>query len=485
MSVGFHACGLLRTSLCIPDHEGQTMSKTNPNIMKTHTPFNGDKGSGRAWLLTIMLVIFQIIAFADKAVLGLVAPYAIPDLGITSVQFGFIGSAFFFLYAIASVVAGIAASRYSAKWILFILGVIWAVTQFPMWLGGGALVLLITRIILGAGEGPATAMSLTFVHGWFKPEQRALPSNMVAVGSTLGPVIAAPVLTLIIVGWGWRWAFGILGFVGIAWLIAWAIMAKDGPYSNTNIQKTKETRPTGDEVDTKDIDEQAPVSIWKALLSLTFIAAVMGGASNFFVQGFLTTWLPQYLNGVIGLDLAQVGAVTMLPWMLGAAVLLVLGLMGHKMMKRGRNVHQSIAMPFGISAVIAGIAFLLVQTSTGAGAIAFLTIGAGFSLIYPMTASAVGFAVGPKQRPILMATLGGVSSVGAIFSPTLVGWLMDKAGYQPAPKGEPVPPAMVDAMATGMHQALTITGILLLIGGTMCILFLRPERLAAKLRKAA
>lgn len=461
------------------------MGKLNPHIMQTHAPHNGRKVSGRAWLITILLVIFQIIAFADKAVLGLVAPYAIPDLGITSVQFGFIGSAFFFLYAIASVVAGIAASRYSAKWIIFVLGVIWAVTQFPMWLGGGAMVLLISRIILGAGEGPATAMSLTSVHGWFKPEQRALPSNMVAVGSTLGPVVAAPVLTLIIVGWGWRWAFGILGIVGVAWLIAWAVMAKDGPYSTTNMEKAKELSSTDGEVETKDIDAQAPVSIWKALLSLTFVAAVIGGASNFFVQGFLTTWLPQYLNGVVGLDLTQVGAVTMLPWMLGAAVLLVLGLMGHKMMKRGRNVHQSIAMPFGISALIAGVAFLLVQTSSGVGAIAFLTIGAGFSLIYPMTASAIGFAVGPKQRPILMATLGGVASVGAIFSPTLVGWLMDKAGYEPPQKGAPVPEPMVEAMATGMHQALTITGIFLLIGGVMCILFLRPEKLAAKLQKTA
>lgn len=38
----------------------------------------------RAWLITVMLVLFQIIAFADKAVLGLVAQQAIPELGITA-----------------------------------------------------------------------------------------------------------------------------------------------------------------------------------------------------------------------------------------------------------------------------------------------------------------------------------------------------------------------------------------------------------------
>src|SRR5699024_575041 len=81
--------------------------------------------------------IFQIIAFADKAVLGLVGPYAMADLGLNATQFGFIGSAFFFLYAIVSVVTGILASKISVHWILFTLGVVWAVVQFPMRLGGG------------------------------------------------------------------------------------------------------------------------------------------------------------------------------------------------------------------------------------------------------------------------------------------------------------------------------------------------------------
>lgn len=60
----------------------------------------------RAWLITARLVLFQIIAFADKAVRGLVAQHAIPELGVGTVQFAFIGSAYF-LSAIASVLLGI------------------------------------------------------------------------------------------------------------------------------------------------------------------------------------------------------------------------------------------------------------------------------------------------------------------------------------------------------------------------------------------
>lgn len=465
-----------------------TMAK---NLPQTTRP----RLTKRAWVITIMLVLFQIVAFADKAVLGLVAPLAMPDLGITPVEFGFIGSAFFFLYSIVSIVTGFLASKFSVKWILLVMGVTWAVLQFPMLIGGGAAVLLLTRIILGGAEGPATAMSLTSAHGWFAPKNRALPSNLIAAGSTLGPVVAAPVLAWVIVAWGWRWAFGVLGIVGLVWVIAWLIIGADGPWAGAG--KKKVVAQAGELVEDalidedahNEVDQQKPVKIWAALLSLTFLAAIIGGFTNFWVQGFLTTWLPQYLNAVIGLPLTTVGVVTTFPWLIGAGVLLGLGLVGQRLLKTGRSVQLAISVPFGLAAIIAGIAFLSVPVTSGWLAVALLSIAGGCSLAYPMTATAIGYAVGPKQRPIMMATLGGIASIGAIVSPTLVGWLMGNAGYKATPKGQPIPPEMVEAMAHGVNQAFIITGIILLVGGAMAALFLRPGptglRLQAKHLKSA
>src|SRR5699024_3552973 len=82
-------------------HASDTARQQN----KKHRP------TSRAWLIVALLVIFQISAFADKAVLGLVGPYAMAALGLNATQFGFIGRAFFFLYAIVSVVTGILASK--------------------------------------------------------------------------------------------------------------------------------------------------------------------------------------------------------------------------------------------------------------------------------------------------------------------------------------------------------------------------------------
>lgn len=472
------------------DHQGGS-----PSAVTGATP--AQTSNRRAWIVVALLIFFQIIAFADKAVLGLVAPYAMPDLGLTPTQFGFIGSAFFFLYAIVSIVTGILASRFSVHWIIFALGVTWAVMQFPMLFGGGAAILLATRIILGGAEGPATAMSLTSVQSWFHPTRRALPSNLVAIGSTLGPVFAAPFLAWVIATWGWRWAFGALGIIGLGWLVLWLLFGGDGPYRKKSVPTAEEQRPpaspaetAGDAggaadkkaVNTSAVDEQTPINVWRAFFSLAFLAALLGGISNFWVQGFLTTWLPQYLSTVVGLSIGDVGVYTTFPWVIGAVLLLALGALGHRLMQRGATAHAAIAIPFGASTVISGVAFLLVPGADGWLAVLLLCIAGGFSLVYPMVASAIGYAVGVRQRPILMATLGGFAAFGAIVSPILVGRLMDLAGYASPAAGEAPSMEIVGAMASGVHQSFTITGVVLLVGGLACVLFLRPERLGAKLQ---
>lgn len=434
----------------------------------------------RAWVVTALLVLFQVIAFADKAVLGLVAGEAMPELGISAVEFGFIGSAFFFLYSVVSFGVGILSRRVQATWILLAMGVFWAVMQFPMLLGGGAAILLVTRILLGGAEGPATAMSLTSVHGWFAPEDRALPSNLVAAGSALGPVVAAPALAWVIVEFGWRWAFGVLGVVGLVWSVVWLLVGSDGPFAG---RRTGADRKAAAPAEAAGVDGLRVVPVRALLLSGTFAAAVIGGFGNFWTQGFLTTWSPQYLTGVIGLSLGEVGVVSTLPWLFGAGLLLGLGVLGRQLMRRGASVRSAVAVPFGVAAVVAGVSFLLLPVTGGALAVVLLTVAAGCSIIYPMVPSALAYAVAPQQRGLVMAVLGGIASIGAICSPFVIGVLMEAAGYRAPAAGQQRTPEMVSAMASGLNHGFLLTGAVLLVAGLAAALFLRPDRTGRRLQE--
>lgn len=478
--------------------------------------------SGIAWAIVALLVLFQVFSFADKAVLGLVASYAMPELGMSAAEFGFIGGAFYMLYAVVAFVTGAVAYRVSAKWIVLVLGVIWALTQLPILFGGGAAALLITRVILGGAEGPGTPMALTSAHGWFRPEDRALPSNLIATGSTLGPVIAAPLITWVIIAWGWRWAFGVLAIGGLIWGVLWLLIGADGPFaghrSKRDVAADAAAAADATAADVAAVDgiaadavaaekaEKAvaagpaakagtaaaaglssetlkPVRIWSIVASASFVTAVLGGFSCFWSMGFLTTWFPKYLGTVVGLSTAQVGFVTTLPWIVGAVVLVGVGFLGRVWMRQGASVRKSIALPFSLLLVLAGVG-LVVAALLGGGVVAvvLLVIAVGCALIFPMAPSAMAYATAPRQRAVVMNLIAGAASLGAVLSPIVVGLLMEGAGYRSPAPGQKDTPEMAAAMAEGVNSSFLLAGLILLVFGVLAAVYFKPEATAKRLQ---
>src|SRR6202011_760749 len=147
--------------------------------------------------------------------------------------FGLLGSAFFFLFSISAIAVGFLVNRVATKWVLLVLAVIWALAQFPMVGTIGFSTLLICRIILGAGEGPAGAVAVHAIYKWFPDEKRPLPTAILSQGSASGVIFAVPVLNWVIVNYSWHYAFGALGVVGLMWVVLWLILGKEGPLVQT------------------------------------------------------------------------------------------------------------------------------------------------------------------------------------------------------------------------------------------------------------
>ena len=173
-----------------------------------------------AWKITFLLFLFMLVNFADKIVVGLAGVPIMTELKLEPEQFGLLGSSFFFLYSIAAIVVGFIVNRVETRWVLLILAAIWALAQFPMVGTIGFSTLLICRIILGAGEGPAGAVAVHAIYKWFPDEKRTLPTAILSQGSAFGVILAVPVLNWVIVNYSWHYAFGALGVVGLMWVVA-------------------------------------------------------------------------------------------------------------------------------------------------------------------------------------------------------------------------------------------------------------------------
>ena len=128
-----------------------------------------------AWGIVALLFLFMMINFADKAIIGLAGVPIMTELNLTPKQFGLVGSSFFLLFSISAVVTGFIVNRVRSKWVLLIMGLVWALVQFPMMGTVGIEMLIACRIVLGAGEGPAYPVALHAAYKFFP--MRSAPSQ--------------------------------------------------------------------------------------------------------------------------------------------------------------------------------------------------------------------------------------------------------------------------------------------------------------------
>src|SRR5215469_9769519 len=112
------------------------------------------------WLVVLLLFLFMLINFADKAVIGIAAVPIMQELQLSPRQFGLIGSSFYLLFALSAIVTGFIVNRVHTRWALLTMGLVWAWTLFPT---PGAVVcppLVACRPPPGAGGGPPYPVEL-------------------------------------------------------------------------------------------------------------------------------------------------------------------------------------------------------------------------------------------------------------------------------------------------------------------------------------
>ena len=261
----------------------------------------------------------MLVNFADKIVVGLAGVPIMTDMKLEPEQFGLLGSSFFFLFSISAIVVGFIVNRIDTRWVLLAMAVIWALAQFPMVGTVSFTTLLICRIILGAGEGPAFSVAAHAIYKWFPDEKRTLPTAILSQGSAFGVILAVPALNWVIVNHSWHYAFGALGIVGLMWIAAWLVMGKEGPLVQTVAMAANEPR----------------IPYFQLLTSRTFIGCCAATFGAYWALSLGLTWFTPFIVKGLGFSQKDAGWISILPWVFGATIVLLTGWISQVMLARG------------------------------------------------------------------------------------------------------------------------------------------------------
>lgn len=428
---------------------------TAGKVENTIAPTDSDTGSYRpvmAWTITAMLVMFMIVNWADKAVLGIVAQPLREEMGLTSAQVGFVGSAFFFLYSISGVLVGLLANRIKTKWVLFGLAALWSVTQIPVLVSATFTALLVSRIALGAAEGPATAMASAGAFEWFPKHKRSLPAAWLNSGASIAKIAAAPLLTVIVVAWGWRAAFVTLALVGVVWCVAWLFIGRQGPYA----------APRGAPAGPDDEPSGATVPFRRIALSRSFIGGVVGTFTVYGLVSVVLTWLPSYFETGLGFGRVEAGSMFGLPSITGMIGMVGVGWFTDRMISRGASSRVQRGLVPAVALLIGG-AMLAALPYIGSAwvSVALVVFAYGFTTISLPVMNAVVSQISPaRQQPGALGLFLALQTLSGLFAPALTGTLVDAAATP----------------AAGYAHAFQIFGIAVVIGGVVMALLVDPDR---------
>lgn len=418
------------------------------------------------YLLVLWLLALSAVAFLDRTNISVAGLQIGREFGIDNAHLGWVFSAFLLGYAAFQIPGGVLVDRFGPRRILTLSVLWWGVftaltAVVPSGIPGALAALVLTRFLLGAGEATMYPATNQFVERWFPVGERGRANGIIFGGVGLGSSFAPPLVTALILKFGWRASFWICGAIGIVAGLIWYVVARDSPERHpavssgelTTILSQREDRPRpSPPIPSRSGDHSADKHRipWARILRSR---EVFGLTISYFSFGYIAwiffSWFYIYLVQVRRLNLRTTALYSMLPFIAMALGSVGGGVVSDWIARRysaraGRCYFPAAALAVTALLLILGAHAAEAHTATivlafGAGALylsqsCFWSVSADFGgehagVVSGMmnTGCQIGGAVTASLTPLIAAHVGWNASFLTAAALGIIGglaWLM-------------------------------------------------------------
>ena len=374
-----------------------------------------------------LLVLSGVVNYIDRATLAVANPLISHDLGFSPAEMGLLLSAFLWAYAFAQLPAGVLVDRLGPRLMLALSLGLWSLAQVA-----GGLVQNFTqffgiRMVLGLGEAPQFPTSARIVRDWFNVRLRGTATGIWNCSSTLGTALSAPILTFLMLTFGWRWMFAIMGIFGLAVAVAFYALHRNP----SEVALTGEERQYLTEGDTAPQGASVTWAEWKRLFGFrTTWGMIFGFFGVIYVTWVYNSWLPVYLEQDRHLSIASTGIVAAIPFLCSVVGSILGGRLNDWLVTRGMAPMNSRKYPMA-GAMVATAGFTTLAALTPNLTVAVVAISISLFLLYVASTSA--WAMAPVAAPAhCTASLGAVQNfggyIGGALAPMVTGFILQGTG---------------------------------------------------------
>ena len=378
-----------------------------------------------------LLMIAGTVNYLDRSALSIGNSSIRGALGLSDTQMGLLLSAFSLAYGLSQLPVGVLIDRLGPRRLMSAGLILWSLAQVGAGFVGGVGQFITARIALGIGESPMYLAGTKVCSNWFQASGRSFPIGMFNASSALGPAIAPPLLTALLLAFGWRSMFVIVGIAGLLIALLWFLLYRDPEQDRVSKAERDWIR-----AEDRDVDDAPSFTAWTTLFrDRTAWGMATGFIGVIYITWLYGTWLPEYLHRARHLSIAQSGIWTAVPQFAGFAGALLGGIASRTLSRRGAAPVASCRLPLVIAMLMtAGCTAAVTQVQNTGGAIALISI----ALFAGSLASSCGWAMAAvATSPDKVATLEAFQNVGGAIgggiAPAVTGWIVQSTGsFTPA-----------------------------------------------------
>lgn len=329
------------------------------------------KVKGLRWWIISLIALATVINYIDRSAINILWPYIYKEFGIADVDnksaLALITTFFMIAYALGQTFTGKMMDAIGTRMgmTLSILG--WSISIALHAFAKSLLSFNVFRFMLGfseAGNWPGATKNNA---EWFPARERGIAQGIFGAGASLGSVVAAPVIAILYVAFGWKMTFVLIAILGLIWIIPWLYVNKATPDKHPWI--TEEERNyilAKPEVKNAVEVEEAPVLTWRELLKFRNTWGIITG--RFFIDPvwwLFVTWLPTFLKEQFMFDIKQIGAFTWVPYLFAAIGSLVGGYHASVQIKKGVEPQKARKNAIAVGSVIMLVSLMVIVYQLG------------------------------------------------------------------------------------------------------------------------
>ena len=408
------------------------------------------------WLIASLVGVFAFVSYIQRMNISVAAELMMPDVGLSKIAMGQVFSSFLWGYAIFQVPAGRLGDVIGPRLTLALAALLWGATTVltglvPTFLVAGSLALVLSllavRFVLGAAAAATFPVGSRAIRNWTPPSERAFANSFMMAGSASAAAASAPLVSWLMVRFGWHSAFYFTSLFAFAVAAVWYAVARDDPRQHKWVSEK--------ELGWINPDRAAGPAQHAGMLQLLRNHDVLFLCLSYTCEGYVlfifVNWLYIYLIEVRGFSLLTGGLAASLPWVTALVFAPVGGFVCDRLSEsRGRFAGARTVIILGY--LFSGaLLFAAATFNARIAVIGALCISVGALYFAEPAFWATAVHLSKENAGVVSGMMNTAGILGGIVSTSLMPVIEKYFGWLPA-------------LGSGAVVAVTCAGVWLVIG---------------------